>query len=73
MYTFFLPLFLGKCKREREQEGKRERERKKSHKSVEYFRKKVRSDSLCINMCSKERGFKLLGGSGEEGFLIKIT
>ena len=71
MYTFFLPLFLGKCKKEREQEGKRERE--KSHKSVEYFRKKVRSDSLCINMCSRERGFNLLEGGGVEGFLIKIT
>ena len=54
MYTFFLPLFLGKCKREREQEGdreterEREREREKSHKSVEYFRKKKLDQILYV-------------------------
>jgi hypothetical protein len=47
--------------------------REKFHKSVEYCSEKVRSDFVCINICTGERGLKLLGESGREGLLIKIT
>lgn len=70
VYLFFFHFSLESV---RGSESKKEREREKSHKSVQYLKKKVRSDSLYINMCSRERCFKLLGGSVEEGFLIKIT